>query len=135
MSSYAPISAPIQLRFALTLYKRLQTIRGNAQRPAAAAVAIEERLNSLEPRHVDRWMAWAVGCCPLLIIDAVQSMKGRAVPSEMSRQLRRRHVTAIIVQQRNVNSASSVTVLQFFSRMKRAIKGYDTAFHDTGPGR
>ena len=80
-------------------------------------------------------MAWAVGCCPLLIVDAVQSMKGGAVPSEMSRQLRSRYVTALIVQQRTVSSASSVTVLQFFSRMKRAMKGYDTAFQDTGPGR
>ena len=34
-----------------------------------------------------------------------------------------------------MNSACSMTVLQFFSRMSRAVKSYDTAFNDTEAGR
>ena len=34
-----------------------------------------------------------------------------------------------------MNSASSMTVLQFVSRMSRAVKSYDTAFNDTGAGK
>ena len=34
-----------------------------------------------------------------------------------------------------MNSASSMTVLQFFSRVSRAVKSYNTAFNDTGAGK
>ena len=93
-------------------------------RPPVPGVKLENMQNS---HCVGEWLKWAVGCCPMLITDAVLAMRG-ADEAQYGSAVRKMYLTAIEVQQKSVNTAQSMNAIQFFSRMNRAIHGYGTAF-------
>ena len=45
-------------------------------------------------------------------------------------EVRKMYLAAIEVQQKSANTAQSLSVTQFFNRMNRAVKSYQTAFQD-----
>ena len=92
------------------------------------------KLEELQDRqHVDTWLKWAVGCCPMLITDAVLAMKG-ADKARYGVEVRKMYLAAVEVQQKSANTAQSLSVTQFFNRMSRAVKSYQTAFQDKQSG-
>ena len=133
-----PKNITLQIKIGLEVYKRLVSNLSDNEmnmgtgglRPPVPGAKLEELRDS---RNVGEWLKWAVGCCPMLNPDAVLAMQG-ADKIRHGWAVRRMYLTAIEVQQKSADTAQSVNTTQFFSRMNRAIQGYNTAFQITQYG-
>ena len=120
LSIYVPENVGLQLSIGLEVYKRLINDMPNDERemgtgglrpPASGSTPEEQqnrsgglwppspvfKLEKLQDRqHVDAWLKWAVGCCPMLITNAVLAMRG-ADKARYGVEVRKMYLTAIEV--------------------------------------
>ena len=130
LSIYVPKNVGQQISIGMEVYKRLMADRERVGTGGPWPTVSGSKIEDLQDRqHVENWLKWAVGCCPMLITDAVMAMKG-ADKAKYGVEVRRMYLAAIEVQQKSAHTAQSLSVTQFFNRMNRAVKSYQTAFQD-----